>query len=782
MQGSEESKQSAQHVLVRDVGVSSEYAEDDIDLREVWRAFRRRRRVIAITASAVIIFSGIYTAHQRIFNPVYQGQFSILITDPININSNGSQGQFQGSSTIELLARNTINADIPTLIELLLSPLVLEPVADQLGMNLGSIQGAINIRSGGSKTTSLGVLTVKVTGSDPKKDMLLLDALSKAYLKIALTQRQQRLNDGIAFLDRQAPALEERTDKLQQELADFRKNYNILTPLEEGAALKQQMTVYTNSIDELEVHRNRLISAGKGIRKGTLTARGFQEAIGSGGGLAISARDTGLLQELTSLDEQLSEARAKFTPQSSMLRGLEARRDELIPMLRRNQLEAVNAALELTEARIVTAKQLELKLTNLFKHQPQLIKQYDNLQRKLNIAQANLSSFVRARETFQLEIAQRTVPWKVLSPPSMDSSPVKPSITRNMFMGVLLGLFLGAVSGLLRDRFDHVFHSIDDVQDEIRQPLLGHIPHVQAFEGVREDKRFLLEQLDNTSSNQDQGENQNRYQRFFYQEAFRNLYTSLRFLNSERQLRSIALTSAMPAEGKSLVNVLLAKTLSEMGERVLLIDADLRKPQLHHRLGINNLVGLTNVLTDDETTWKDVIQNVKGYPTWSLMTAGTRPPDPARLLSSKRMDELAKELHSSGEFDLILYDTPPVLGLADAALVAEKVDGLVLLVSLSKVDRNMPSQAIARIQSSGAALLGIATNAISEDVQKSGAYGYGGYGYGRYSYGGRYGYSYGAYDVGGVYSYYRQDQEKAPIVPEKRLKRWRNKLVKWIDG
>ena len=258
----------------------------------------------------------------------------------------------------------------------------------------------------------------------------------------------------------------------------------------------------------------------------------------------------------------------------------------------------------------------------------------------------------------------------------------------------------------------------------------------------------------------------------------------MRFLNSDRQLRAIALTSSLPAEGKSLVNVLLAKTLSEMGERVLLIDADLRKPQLHHRLGVNNLVGLTNVLTDEDTSWKDAIQTVKGYPTWSLMTAGTRPPDPARLLSSKRMKELTNDLQASGEFDLILYDTPPVLGLADAALVAEHVDGLVLLVSLGKVDRNLPKEAVARIKSSGAALLGIATNAISEDVQKSGAYGYGGYGYGRYGYGGRYGYNYGygAYDVGGAYSYYRQDEDKAPMAPEKRLRRWRNKLVKWIDG
>ena len=786
---SEVGDRAPQFVQVRELGVNGDSSSDEIDLREIWRALQRRRRVVAITAAVVIGLSGVVTIFQRIFLPVYQGQFSLLISDPINSDSNQSRfsGNYSGSA-IEELARNTTRSDIPTLIELLLSPLVLSPVAEQLDLSIGEIQNAIEISPGGEKRKQAeGVLNVKVTGGNPDDDQILLELLSKTYLEVALLQRQQKLNDGINFLDKQAPALETKTDQLQQQLADFRKQHNILTPLEEGAVLKQQVTSYTDSVRELEAERSRLISAGKGIRSGTLTARSFQEAIGGdGGGLEISARDTGLLQELTRLDQQVSEARAKFTPESSMLRGLEARRDELIPILRRNQLEAVDAALELNSARLVTAQNQELQLTNLFQNQPQLIKQYENIQRKLTIAQENLSSFLKARETFQLEIAQRTVPWKLISPPQMGSSPVKPSVPRNMALGALLGLVSGAAAGLLRDRFDHVFHSIDDVQEEMRQPLLGHIPHVEAFEGVRHDKRFLLDQLDTINTKQDDDENnqRQRYQRFFYQEAFRNLYTSLRFLNSDRQLRAIALTSSLPAEGKSLVNVLLAKTLSEMGERVLLIDADLRKPQLHHRLGVNNLVGLTNVLTDEDTSWKDAIQNVKGYPTWSLITAGTRPPDPARLLSSKRMKELTKDLQASGEFDLILYDTPPVLGLADAALVAEHVDGLVLLVSLGKVDRNLPKEAVARIQSSGAALLGIATNAISEDVQKSGAYGYGGYGYGRYGYGGRYGYNYGygAYDVGGAYSYYRQDEDKAPMAPEKRLRRWRNKLVKWIDG
>jgi Mrp family chromosome partitioning ATPase len=135
---------------------------------------------------------------------------------------------------------------------------------------------------------------------------------------------------------------------------------------------------------------------------------------------------------------------------------------------------------------------------------------------------------------------------------------------------------------------------------------------------------------------------------------------------------------------------------------------------------------------------------VAGYEGWSVLTAGRRPPDPARLLSSTRMHDLVRELADSGSFDLVIYDTPPVLGLADAALVAEHLDGLLLLVSLNRVDRNLPGEAAARIRSSGATLLGVVTNAVREEEEHRGGYGYGADGY-------------GAYDPRSTYAYYNND-------------------------
>ena len=732
--------------------------EDEIDLRELWRTLQRRKKLVAVTALSVIVLAILYTTYKRVFQPVYQGSFSLLITDPIS-NENGGRNNITpiNGSVFETLARNTTNNDIPTLIELLQSPMLLRPVAEKFGTTPRALSGRIDIKSGGIKVSKAsGILTVSLVGSNPTEDEVLLKDLSNTYLQAALQQRQQRLADGLDFLNKQAPSLQTNLDQLQGELAEFRTRYSLLEPTAEGEALKKRETSLAAQVLNLEAERNRLTKVRAEIAAGTLTARGFQEGIGTSGGLTVSDVDQSLLQQLLKVETELAEARSRYNPQSSMVIGLEERLNQLGPLLRRNQLEAVDAALSLNAGRLETARTQKSTLNRQFLQQPNLIKQYEALQQRLAIAKQNLAGLVTAREKFQLEIAQRSVPWRVIAEPTISPNPIKPSVPRNLALGTALGLVTGAAAGLLRDRMDHVFHYAGEAKDDLGLPLLGHVPHVEFFKGVREDKRFLLNELDKsvTTGEDTDAAKKNRYQRFFYQEAFRNLFTSIRFLNSDQPLRSIALTSSSPAEGKSLVIVLLAKTLSEMGQRVLLIDADLRKPQLHIRLGLNNLTGLTNLLTEGDQQWRDVIQSVPGYSNWSVLTAGRRPPDPTRLLSSNRMRSLVNELEQSGDFDLLLFDTPPVLGLADAALVAEHCDGLMLLVSLDRVDRSLPKESIARIRSSGVPLLGIVTNAHKPE-KESAAYGYGKYGYG-YGYG-RYGYA--AYDTSAAYAYYANEED-----------------------
>ena len=594
---------NAQTMQVKDLGTTEiGNTSEEIDLRELLRTLQRRKKLVAVTAGGFILLAALFTTYQRIFRPVYEGAFSLLITDPISSESNGKSGlmgQLDGSM-FEQLARNTTSNDIPTLIEVLQSPLLLQPVATEYDLELEDLTERIEISTGGVKRKEAeGVLDVRLTGRNPEEDESLLRTLSEAYLKVALQQRQQRLADGLNFLNNQFPQLQVNLDQIQNELAQFRIRHSLLEPTLEGGALKEREASVETEVLALEAERNRLLRVRIEIDNGTLTARGFQVAISSNSvdnraansGLTVSDVDQSLLQQLFKVETELAEARSRYKPGSSMVGSLEARLNQLKPLLKQNQLEAVDAALSLNAGRLTTARNQRATLNRQFLKQPALIQQYDSLRQRLELAQQNLAGLVSAREKFQLEIAQRTVPWRVIAPPRIDPDPIKPSIPRNLALGTVLGLVAGAAAGLLRDRMDHVFHHAGEVKDDIGLPLLGHIPHVEFFQGVREDKRFLLQELDKsvTSEKDPDAAKQSRYERFFYQEAFRNLFTSIRFLNSDQPLRSIALTSSLPAEGKSLINVLLAKTLSEMGQRVLLIDADLRKPQMHVRLGLSQI-------------------------------------------------------------------------------------------------------------------------------------------------------------------------------------------------
>ncbi len=802
-----------------------ESSEAGASLREFRRILYRRKKLIAISAITITSAMTVQLIFQRLVDPDYEGTFSLLIKNPISNNSSSNNSQ-SANTNFQNLALNSINNDLPTLISVMRSPLILMPIAERFDLDELQLAERITITPVGEGRTGegAGILDVKLKAKDPD-NKILLDQLANVYLEIAQRQRQQRLRDGLAFLDQQEPALEAKSTALLTELENFRKQNLLIDASTEALKIKANLSKAEQSLLSLQNTRRDLEQVRKQVAAGNLNSFDFQGSINSGaastsgttettrsslsGSIGITGIDSTLGEELTTLKEALSKARSIYQPGSFAMKSLEQKKAALEPLLLASQLRALDTALQVNSNQINSTK-LELKnLSQNFLRQPALMKGFEELQSRLALVQGNLAALNSTQESFRLELAQNSVPWRLLSPPRMNPIPIEPSVKNGLIKAILIGVASGLGIGVLRDRIDHVFHTPEEVNNDLKLPLLGHIPHMKLLQNIRNEKRSLLSELDanavkrspNNQADNKHNTSQKIYEHFFYYEAFRNLFTSIRFLSTDQPLRSIAVSSALPAEGKSLINVLLAKTLSEMGQRVLLIDADLRKPQLHKRLGLNNLLGLTNVLTDDSNSWRNVLQNVVNYENWSVITAGRRPPDPARLLSSSRMHQLVQDIKNSGEFDLILFDTPPVLGLADTSLVAAHCDGLMLLVSLDRVDRSLPKEAVARIRRSGVPLLGVVTNAIKPEWKGThsysygkysyGKYGYGGYGYGGYGYGG---YGHAAYDTAAAYAHYANDDEEQSAVAddqdrETAKKNWkstlRNRLLQlmhWLDN
>ena len=287
----------------------------------------------------------------------------------------------------------------------------------------------------------------------------------------------------------------------------------------------------------------------------------------------------------------------------------------------------------------------------------------------------------------------------------------KPNLTLNLAIGMLLGGMLGVLAALLLEFLDDTIKTPDDVEQKLKLAVLGIIPKL----GPKESMASVAS--DPRSS---------------FSEAYRSVRTALQFSTDHGVPKTLLVTSSGPGEGKSTTAVALARNFAQLGKRVLLIEADLRNPSLHRTLGLQGHgVGLSNLLagacTLTEATLDTDEQGLK------VVLAGPLPPNPAELLSGSKL--VSALTVASERYDQIIVDGPPVLGLADAPILANAVDGTLLVVNSAKTKINAAQATLKRLLAARARIVGAL---LSKYDARSAGYGYG-YGYqydSYYAYGG----------------------------------------------
>ncbi|PKN92337.1 MAG: hypothetical protein CVU44_14450 [Chloroflexi bacterium HGW-Chloroflexi-6] len=290
------------------------------------------------------------------------------------------------------------------------------------------------------------------------------------------------------------------------------------------------------------------------------------------------------------------------------------------------------------------------------------------------------------------------------------SSPIRPQPLSTAGLGAAVGLMLAAAIVFLIEYLDDTIRSADQAVEALGLPVIGYIAELEHDQ----DKAYVSENPRSPAA-----------------EAFRTLRTNLEFASVDKPIKTLLVVSAHPGEGKTTVATNLAVTIAQGGKRVLLIDADLRRPRVHHHLGLNNRVGLSNLFRDSIAigdvahAWQD--SNL------SVITSGGVPPNPADLLASERMAAILESANKL--FDMVIVDAPPFL-VADASILAARADGVVLVIRPGKTPLDAAMTTLEQMKRAGANILGVVLNRIPRN--RPNYYGgyrhYSGYYKGEYSY------------------------------------------------
>ena len=687
--------------------------EGGLNLGQVVSTLRRRIPII-LGVTTLVTSASILKASTSV--PIYQSGFNIL-TKPVTAESEVISSVPQTFSNKEQAQAPDKGVDATTL-QLLRSPKILSPIAKKLQKNYPEVN--YDVLAAGLKVTPVPttqILNVSFQDPNPGKVKAILDLTAEAYIAYSLEERLADVKQGIDFVDTQLPKLQERVEALQDELQGFRQQYNLIDPESSSRLLSDQSNVVGQQLIESRIKLSEARALYTDLTN--QLAESVEDGSAASSALQDNKRYQTLMDQILSVESEIAKKSSRFLDASPTIQKLQGQQENLEPLLEREGQrvqEQVASRIRELEARNQILLQVEQQLKQQIKQLSFVSRRYTDIQRELKIATDNLNQFLTKREALRIDAGQRKAPWQILNP-AAEPFPSSANTKTSAVLGVILGLLLGIGVALVLEKLSNVLHSPEEAKDASKLPILGVIPH--------NTELVELEKLGTTTSkmtsvadvlglvqqmSQKFGLNngaKSHYSGSPFLEAFRSLYANIRLLNSDTQIRSIVVSSCTPGEGKSTVSLYLAQTAAALGQRVLLVDTDLRLPQLHNRLGLLNSYGLSNIISLD-LNFEQVIQQSPVENNLFVLTAGQIPPDPSKLLSSQKMQRLMEQFKNA--YDLVIYDTPPLMGLADAKLFAPKTDGIVMVVGLGKVKSAVLKQTLEGLKQFNVSPLGVVAN------------------------------------------------------------------------
>ena len=697
----------------------------ELNLEEYWQIILRRRWVIVFCALSMGVFSWLFTWMNQP-PPLYSSSTSIKIEQEANVT--------------DLLLRGgtfRVPDQVSTYLALIKSYALMERVAKRMNLippelsseeiranesYIGEVL-ALKDQVMAEQDFETGIITISVVSTSAEFARDLAQTVAEEFQNFNVEQRNKQVFEAKRFIQQQLVVVGERLKNAEEAVRDYREaNHLNSTDTDQGvmarltADLEQE---YRQGISDL----NDLQFALAQLRVRVAQGGWDYKAVSVSG--KVSPYFDQLNNRLVEMALKRTELSTAYTDQHPQMLELKEQANDIL----NSMLDELKKQVSLTQRRIQSIQSSIEQTEKKYMGVPEQTLEIQRLERTVHINEQLYDLLEKKYQEVLIQEAEKVQQVSLVRPAMLSYMRINPVRSSQTAMaGFILGLVLGLIIALVLEAMDTSIGTIEEVENFLEVPVVGFIPHLSYDEATE-----LFAGEEGLATGGYELERQLRLISHFsppstIAEAYRSLRTNLLF-SQMNDKRVILVTSSTIKEGKSTIAANLAIVLAQQGGRILLIDADLRKPMQHHTFGLERSPGLSECLLG-QNVWQDVVRRFSdvmlgdmgidqalytpGLDQLDVLTCGRVNANPPDLLASANMDTLLAEVRN--EYDLILLDMPPMLHTTDATVVASKVDGVLLVYHLGSVVRGALKRVKTNVENVGGKVIGVVLNGVRGDL------------------------------------------------------------------
>jgi len=703
---------------------SGNAAGKETTLSDVLTTLRKRRLVVIGLFLAGLLY-GEYKAHSRVKVYVAQGRIEIRSGASNEYRLGGGEMGGALQTQVVILKSDTLLFNVALDLDLANNPEFLgtktrpNPRVDYTNASVregivAQLNGVLNIMP--VNKTDLVVITA--TTLNPKLSADIVNKLVEEYIRRSFESHVGATNRATNFLMKQLDDLKQQVESSQTQMLNLQKKIGIVALDPGKSQTASSIETLTTAADNAEI--DRIMAESRYRVLAGMDRDALDQTVANAGQNVAASHLTALRADRDSAVSALAELTNKrgLGPNHPQVIAANAHIAELSQQIQEEQTRVLAQAKQ-------TMVAMQANETNTRAALEAEKEAADRMEDDLNAYHIRESEYTSGRTLYEgllerlrtasVQAGLESTDIEIIDQAMTPAAPSLPSRSSLLLLNALAGAVIGVILAFILESLDTGLRSIADIETVSGLPSLALIPRSRRAGVDVSELSIAQRNLGSLSSPKSQ-----------FTEAFRSLRTSLLLSTAGSSPRVILLTSATPSEGKTTVSTNLACVMAQNNARVLLIDGDLRRPTIHHRLGLNGKVGLTSVLTGT-TKLEDAVQRLAEAPTLDILVSGPVPPFPTEMLGSQTMVDMLE--YAKTIYTHIIIDSPPLLSVTDGVVLASMSDAVVLIVRHGRSGKNTVRRARELLMRTRATVTGVAINAV--DLSSPEYYGY--YGYSTYA-------------------------------------------------